>query len=120
MGSEEYPEDEMLNMPAEVQLLPPDKEREKDIGIISIHLDSIMLLTTSREVRETLRELQVYAVVREVHAAVENEDIREHCERIVNVLKRDEADENAPEGAWKEEEAQIQEIDEDDEIVDLV
>ncbi|KAF3934387.1 hypothetical protein ABW20_dc0104010 [Dactylellina cionopaga] len=97
MGSEDYPEDESLSMPTEVQLLPPDKEREADNNIVATYLDSIMLLTTTRKVRDMLRELQVYAIIREVHLAIEDDDVRDICERIVNVLHRDEADEKIQE-----------------------
>ncbi|CAZ80100.1 unnamed protein product [Tuber melanosporum] len=65
MGPEEYPEDEMLEMPSEVQLLPPDKERESDKDIIVTHLETILLLTTTREAREYLRGVNVYCIVRE-------------------------------------------------------
>ncbi|KAK6532240.1 hypothetical protein TWF281_006432 [Arthrobotrys megalospora] len=111
MGSEEYPEDESLSMPAEVQLLPPDKKREPDNSIIATHLESVMLLTTTREIREILRELQVYPIVREVHLAVEDDGVRDICERIVNVLKRDEADASKLNGP------RVEEL--EDDIVDL-
>ncbi|KAK6357843.1 hypothetical protein TWF730_007200 [Orbilia blumenaviensis] len=113
MGSEEYPEDESLSMPAEVQFLPPDKKRETDNSIIATHLDSIVLLTTTREIRDSLRELQVYPIVREVHLAVEDDDVREICERIVNVLKRDEADPSKLDGP------RVEELEDDEGIVDL-
>ncbi|KAK6543291.1 hypothetical protein TWF694_000047 [Orbilia ellipsospora] len=112
MGPEEYPDEESLDMPAEVQLLPPDKKRETDNTVVAAHLESIMLLTTTREIREKLRELQVYPIIREVHLAVEDEEVRDICERIVNVLQRDEV-----------EEERIQEVEdeeEDDDIVPLV
>ncbi|KAK6341706.1 hypothetical protein TWF696_008774 [Orbilia brochopaga] len=110
MGSEEYPDEESLDMPSEVQLLPPDKERESDKSIVSTHLESIMLLTTTREVRDTLREKQVYPIIREVHLALEDDTVRDVCERLVNVLKREEADDST-QGAAR--------VEEDDQIVDL-
>lgn len=124
MGSEEYSEDDSVNMPAEMQLLPPDKERESDNTIIETHLESLMLLTTTRSVRENMREVGVYPVVREVHLAVEDDAVRDVCERLVDVLQRDEA----PEGADGEEQQKgserIQEVadeEEDEEaIVDIV
>ncbi|KAF3927617.1 hypothetical protein AA313_de0209022 [Arthrobotrys entomopaga] len=116
MGPEEYPDEESLDMPTEVQLLPPDKKRETDNTVVAAHLESIMLLTTTREIREKLRELQVYPIIREVHLAVEDEEVRDICERIVNVLQRDEAEEEEEEA-----EEEIQEVeDEEDDIVPLV
>src|SRR5439155_15849127 len=88
MGPEEYSEEESLKMPADLQLLPPDKQRETDCAIIRTHLESIMLLTTSRPIRELFREIQVYAIIRDLHLTVEDESVREVCERIVDVLKR--------------------------------
>jgi len=77
-------------MPSEVQLLPPDKERESEKDIIITHLETILLLTTTREAREYLRKVNVYCIVREVHKLVENESVEEACDRIVQVLMRDE------------------------------
>ncbi|EPS42775.1 hypothetical protein H072_3242 [Dactylellina haptotyla CBS 200.50] len=111
MGPEDYPDEESLDMPSEVQFLPANKKRESDNTVVAAHLESLMLLTATREIRAKLRELQVYPIIREVHLAVEDDEIREICERLVNVLQRDE-----------EEPKRIQEIedDEDGEIVDLV
>jgi len=77
-------------MPSEVQLLPLDKERESDKDIIVTHLETILLLTTTREAREYLRRVNAYCIVREVHKLVENESVEEACDRIVQVLMRDE------------------------------
>jgi len=122
MGSEEYDDTDSANMPAEMQLLPPDKERDSDSTIIETHLESLMLLTTTRDVREKMREVGVYPVVREVHLAVDDEAVKDVCERLVDVLQRDEA----PEGGEMEEGGteKIREIvdeEEDEEaIVDIV
>lgn len=120
MGSEEYSDADSANMPAEMQLLPPDKERESDDTIIETHLESLMLLTTTRDVREKMREVGVYPVVREVHLAIDDEAVKDVCERLVDVLQRDEASE----GVEEEEGARIREIVEENEdeeaIVDIV
>ncbi|CUS11679.1 unnamed protein product [Tuber aestivum] len=114
MGPEEYPEDEMLEMPPEVQLLPPDKERESDKDIIVTHLETILLLTTTREAREYLRRVNVYCIIREVHKLVEDESVEEACDRIVQVLMRDEE----PEEKIKESEGE--EDRDDDAIVEIL
>ena len=36
----------------EVQLLPPDKERESDVEIVKTHLETMLLLTMRREGRD--------------------------------------------------------------------
>jgi Domain of unknown function (DUF383)/Domain of unknown function (DUF384) len=95
MGSEEYPDDETSEMLPDLQLLPPDKKREPDHQIILAHLETLLLLTTTREGRERMRQVQVYPIVRECHLNVENEEVREGCDRLVQVLMRgEEGEEN--------------------------
>ncbi|KAK9474403.1 uncharacterized protein V1510DRAFT_412137 [Dipodascopsis tothii] len=91
-GPEELKEDEMLELPDELQLLPPDKEREPDHEILAIHLESLILLTTSREGRDFLRDTGVYPLIRELHLAVDNDAVQETAERLVQVIMGDEAD----------------------------
>lgn len=98
-GNENYDEEDMLNMLPDLQLLPPDKMRDSDPSIIQTHVETLMLLTTTREGRDLLREIKVYPIVRETHMHVESEDVREACERLVQVLMRDEdGDEKVDEG----------------------
>ncbi|KAG9259165.1 uncharacterized protein F5Z01DRAFT_27814 [Emericellopsis atlantica] len=114
MGSEEYDVDESMDMLPDLQLLPPDKKREPDNTIIVTHLDTLMLLTTTRKGRELMREVKVYPIVRETHARVQDADVKEACDRLVQVLMRDE------EGEGEETERKIQEVvDEEDEIVEV-
>ena len=89
-GNEEYDEEDSMAMLPDLQLLPPDKRRDPDPTIIQTHVETLMLLTTTREGRDTLREIKVYPIIRETHLNVENEDVREACERLVQVLMRDE------------------------------
>ena len=114
MGSEEYSDEDTEGMLDECQLLPPDKEREKQNDILVTHLESLLLLTTEKESRVRLRGLKVYPIVRELHLHVTDDGVRENCDRLVQVLMRDEEGEgqDAP---------RVQEIeDEDEQIVDVV
>lgn len=72
-------------MPSDLQLLPPDKKRDPENTIITTHLESLLLLTTTRKAREYLRKVNAYSVVREVHKAVQDDAVEEACERIVQV-----------------------------------
>ena len=54
------------------------------------NLETLLLLTTTREGRDRLREAGTYFVVRECHLAVEDEGVREGAERLVQLLMRDE------------------------------
>ncbi|KAK5697957.1 Protein hgh1 [Elasticomyces elasticus] len=121
MGDEEYSDEDTEGMLDECQLLPPDKQREKEADIICAHLDTLLLLTTSKEGREKLRDVKVYPIVRELHMQVETEDVREGCDRLVQVLMRDEEGEgdDANGGAVVPKLQEIEE-DEDEQIVDVL
>jgi hypothetical protein len=118
MGSEEYADEDTDGMLDEVQLLPPDKEREKHHDIMKTHLETLLLLTTTRGGRDVLRQVKVYPIVREVHLHVEDDEVRESVDRLVQVIMRDE------EGEGKElpaiEDSKVTEIDSDEEIVDIL
>jgi hypothetical protein len=124
MGSEEYDVDESMDMLPDLQLLPPDKTRDHDNTIIVTHLETLMLLTTTREGRDLMRQVKVYPIIRETHASVEDADVREACDRLVQVLMRDEGDEaKAGAGVKEIDEAgdgeRVKELDEDDEIIEV-
>lgn len=108
-GSETYPDDEMEKMLPDLQLLPPDKERESDSEILVTHLESLTLLTTTREGRDRLRDVQVYPIIRECHMHVKDEAVGEAIERLVNVLMRDEEGEEAQHGKMIED-REIEEV----------
>ncbi|EFW98846.1 DNA-binding protein [Grosmannia clavigera kw1407] len=110
-GNETYDEDEMLDMLPDLQFLPPDKQRDPDSSILQTHVETLTLLTTTREGRDLMRRIQVYPLIRETHLRVDDEDLREACDRLVNVLMRDEADTGAVPLAEEE--------DEDERIVEV-
>jgi len=116
MGGEEYADEDSEGMLDEVQLLPPDKEREKQNDIICTHLDTLLLLTTRKEERQRLRDVKVYPIVRELHVQVADEDVKEGCDRLVQVLMRDEEGEGDDQPRVQE----VVEENEDDQIVDVV
>lgn len=90
-GPEEIDDDDMFNLPEELQLLDADKKREPLLSIICTHLESLLLLCTTRKMREYLKEKAVYALVKELHKALEVEEVAELCDRLVQMLMRDEA-----------------------------
>jgi len=109
-GNEAYDEEEMLAMLPDLQLLPPDKKRDPDPNIIQTHVETLTLLTMSREGRDLMREVKVYPIIRETHLRVDDEGVQEACERLVQVLMRDEAeDEGGASG----------DIDDDERIVEV-
>ncbi|WEW59451.1 Protein hgh1 [Emydomyces testavorans] len=92
-GPEEFDDEESRAMLSDLQLLPPDKERDSDNEILTTHLETLLLLTTTKEGRKKMREVQVYPLIRECHLHVEDENVREGCDRLVQVLMRGEEDE---------------------------
>ena len=98
-GSDSYDDDETDNMLPETQLLPPSKQREQDKEILTMLIESLTLLTTTREGRERLRDVQTYAIVRECHKKIEDEQFGEAVDRLVNVLMRGEEGEDET-GGW--------------------
>lgn len=95
MGSEDYDEDDMMAMLPDLQLLPPDKQRDPDPKIVQTHVETLLLLASTREGRELMREIKVYPIIRETHLRVDDEGVQEACERLVQILMRDEEDETS-------------------------
>ncbi|KAK4176712.1 hypothetical protein QBC36DRAFT_387281 [Triangularia setosa] len=112
IGNEQYDEDEMLDMLPDLQLLPPDKQRDPDNNNIQTHVETLTLLTTTREGRNLMRNVKVYPVIRETHLRVEDDGVREACERLVNVIMADEAEGGAEKGVEEED-------DDDNRIVEI-
>lgn len=113
MGPEEFSEEDSTDMLPDLQLLPPDKKRDSDNGIITAHLETLMLLTTTREGRDKMRGIKVYPIVRECHLHVDNDDVREACDRLVQVLMRSEEGEEDPAQPTQKKQ------DEDEKVVEL-
>lgn len=87
----ELDEEELFNLPDELQLLPEDKLRDPVIEIVCVHLESLLLLCSTRVVRDYLRSKSVYPLIRELHKNLANDDnVDELCDRLVQMLMRDE------------------------------
>ncbi|KAF9696944.1 hypothetical protein EKO04_005025 [Ascochyta lentis] len=128
MGPEEYADEDTEGMLDELQLLEPDKERESDVEIVKSHLETLLLLTTTPEGREALRRVKVYPIVRECHLHVEDDGVREACDRVVQILMRKEEgeEEDVPDlsgaggSAGKLVELKNEDEDEEEQIVDVL
>ncbi|KAG0070642.1 hypothetical protein BGZ89_000130 [Linnemannia elongata] len=92
-GPEEFDIDDMEGMPEDIQLLPPTKTREADAHLRETLLEGLILLTSTREGRDYLREKKTYPVIQKMHAAETVDNVQEMAERIVNMLMRDEGHE---------------------------
>lgn len=126
MGPEEYSDEDTEGMLDELQLLEPDKEREQDVEIMKAHIETLLLLSTTREGRDVLRQVKIYPIIRECHLHVEDEGVREACDRVVQIIQRREEgeEEDIPDGvggnSGKMVELKDDEEDEDERIVDIV
>ncbi|KAG0206295.1 hypothetical protein BGX28_002241 [Mortierella sp. GBA30] len=89
-GPEEFDLDDMEGMPEDIQLLPPTKTRESDAHLRETLLEGLILLTSTREGREYLREKKTYPVIQKMHSAETEERVQDVAEQIVNMLMRDE------------------------------
>lgn len=114
-GNEELSNEDTEGMLADLQLLPPEKQRDPDPQILETYLETLLLLTTSREGRDVMRRVKVYPILRECHLHVENDNVRDACDRLVQVLLRDEADEREVERNGEGNERD----DEDDKVVEV-
>jgi hypothetical protein len=56
-------------------------------------LEILIALASTRAVRETMRSIGVYHVIKKLHLQEKNEDVQELIETLVNQLMRDEAEE---------------------------
>ncbi|KAH9877376.1 hypothetical protein IAQ61_002741 [Plenodomus lingam] len=126
MGPEEYPDEDTEGMLDELQLLEPDKERESDVEIVKTHLETLLLLCTTREGRDVLRKIKVYPIVRECHLHAEDEGVQEACDRVVQIIMRKEEgeEEDIPDmssaGGGKLMELENGEDDEEEKIVEIL
>ena len=91
-NQEAFSEDEMDALPEVCQYLGNEHVREKDVGILKMHLETLFLLCTrggGGEGRRLVKGMGTYPVIRELHLEVEDEGVRRGCERLVDVLMGD-------------------------------
>ncbi|AWU77192.1 hypothetical protein CAS74_001118 [Pichia kudriavzevii] len=91
-GNKGLDDDEIMELPDELQFLDDNKQVETVKEIIAVHLESLLLLCSTRKGRDFLRSKSVYPLVRELHKETKDETITELCDRLVQMLKRDEGE----------------------------
>ncbi|KAG0149137.1 hypothetical protein CROQUDRAFT_653953 [Cronartium quercuum f. sp. fusiforme G11] len=89
-GPEAFDADDEEHMPLEIQMLGSEKKYESDAAIRTILVETLILLSSTVELREYLRRKRVYRVVQVLHLSEAEDEVREHVERLVNLLMRDE------------------------------
>lgn len=91
-GNKGLDDEEILNLPDELQFLDEDRKVEPLKEIVITHLESLLLLCSTRKGRDFLREKSTYPVIRELHKEAKDEEITDICDRVVQMLMRDEGE----------------------------
>ncbi|XP_047437727.1 protein HGH1 homolog [Mugil cephalus] len=89
-GPEELTEEENEGLPVDLQYLPDDKKREDDPDIRKMLLETLLLLTATKAGRQTLKDKNVYPIMREFHRWEKDVHAAAACEKLVQVLIGDE------------------------------
>ncbi|KAM6972863.1 protein HGH1 homolog [Aplochiton taeniatus] len=89
-GPEELSDEENEGLPVDLQYLPEDKKREEDPDIRKMLVETLMLLTATKLGRVTLREKNVYPIMREFHRWEKDPHVAAACEKLIHVLIGDE------------------------------
>ncbi|XP_060897256.1 protein HGH1 homolog [Labrus mixtus] len=89
-GPEELTDEENEGLPVDLQYLPEDKKREEDPDIRKMLLETLILLTATKAGRTTLRDKNVYPIIREFHRWEKDAHVGAACEKLVQVLIGDE------------------------------
>ncbi|XP_070814581.1 protein HGH1 homolog [Chaetodon trifascialis] len=89
-GPEELTEEENDGLPVDLQYLPEDKKREEDPDIRKMLLETLLLLTATKAGRRTLKDKNVYLIIRELHNWEKDVHVAAACEKLVQVLIGDE------------------------------
>ncbi|XP_070604571.1 protein HGH1 homolog [Erythrolamprus reginae] len=89
-GPEEFPEEEMERLPLDLQYLPAEKQREPEADIRKMLLETLLLLTATKQGRLLMREKGAYFVLRELHKWEEDSGVCAACEKLIQVLIADE------------------------------
>jgi CRISPR/Cas system-associated endonuclease/helicase Cas3 len=76
--------------------------------------EAILLLTTTRNARDYLREKQVYRVIQRLHTQENDEKVLDKCQDIVDMLIRDEGEEKIVELEAETAEAPVAEEEDED------
>ncbi|OJJ45536.1 hypothetical protein ASPZODRAFT_120023 [Penicilliopsis zonata CBS 506.65] len=117
-GPEEFSIEDSADMLADLQFLGPDKKRDSDNTIIVTHLETLLLLTSTREGRDKMREISVYPIIRECHLNVDDEEVKEACDRLVQVIMRDEEGEESEAAKELDTQANLMQNQDDDHKVE--
>ncbi|KAF8579914.1 DUF383-domain-containing protein [Ramaria rubella] len=119
-GPEEFDLEDQEKLPLALQFLPPTKKRESDSVLRLTHIETLLLLCTTRWGRDFLRQNGTYEIVRTMHETEHVDKISEHIERLVNILQRDEGVETKAEAEGVLDQDQEATLEDEDERIEEV
>ncbi|KAF9244125.1 hypothetical protein BU15DRAFT_71690 [Melanogaster broomeanus] len=94
-GPEELDLEDQEKLPDALQFLPPTKKREADSVLRLTHIETLLLLCTTRWGRDYLRANGVYEIIRGAHMEETVDKVSEHIERLVQLIKGTEGSDTA-------------------------
>ncbi|XP_071771545.1 protein HGH1 homolog [Centroberyx gerrardi] len=89
-GPEELTDEENEGLPVDLQYLSEDKKREEDPDIRKMLVETLLLLTATKAGRQTLKQKNVYPLMREFHGWEKDAHVAAACEKLIQVLIGDE------------------------------
>ncbi|XP_076230859.1 protein HGH1 homolog isoform X2 [Calliopsis andreniformis] len=87
-GPEEFDDEDNDKLPISLQYLPETKEREPDLDIRIMLLETLTQLCATKKGREILREKNTYIILREYHKWEQDKNALLACEKVVDILIR--------------------------------
>ena len=90
---EAFSEEEIEELPIDLQYLDDDKVIESDADIRKLLLEALLQLCATRKGREILRKQNTYLILRELHKVEKDETVLLACENVVDILIKKEEEE---------------------------
>lgn len=91
---ETFDDEDIDKLPLELQYLDEDKQIEEDDDIRKMLLEALNQLCRTKQGRITMREKNVYIILRELHKVEKNKQVLLSCENIVDILIKTEEEIN--------------------------
>lgn len=93
-GPEELKQEEIDELPIDLQYLPLDKTREPSAEIRKLILEALLQLCSTKAIREVIRDSNVYYLLREYHLWEQDEEALAMLENVIDILIKKEEEIN--------------------------
>ncbi|XP_015790335.1 protein HGH1 homolog [Tetranychus urticae] len=90
----EFDDEDMAQLPLDLQYLPPDKEREADNNVRDALISCLLLCCNTRKGRDSLKDHGTYYILRELHKQEKDRSIQKRVEDVVDILTKEEEEYN--------------------------